>query len=70
MPSVDFTAPIQRVLLPFCYVIHRSDHWTGVCRVGAYEVHTPKRFGTRAAALADAKRIAATLIRNDAGGAL
>jgi hypothetical protein len=29
------------------------------------EHHTARRFGTRAAALADAKRIAATLVRDD-----
>jgi hypothetical protein len=65
MPFIESTPPMRRATLPFCFVIHRSGHWLGVVRFGPDEHHTPRRFGTRAAALADAKRIAATLVRVD-----
>jgi hypothetical protein len=65
MTTANLTAPERRVLDPFCFVIHRSGRWVGVCRFGNDEHHTPKRFGTRAAALADARRIAAVLVRAD-----
>jgi hypothetical protein len=69
MTAIEFTAPTRRARSPFCYVIHRAGHWVGVCILGAYEVHTPKRFGARAAALADAKRIGATLAHHNAANA-
>jgi|HubBroStandDraft_3_1064219.scaffolds.fasta_scaffold87620_2 hypothetical protein len=66
MPVIESTAPTWRALLPFCFVIRRANRWVGVCCFGADEHHTPTRLGTRAAALADAKRIAASLVHNKA----
>jgi hypothetical protein len=61
MPSVSLPAPVRRALLPLCFATHRSGRWVGVVLFESDKHHTPKRYGTRAAALADAKRIAATL---------
>ena len=61
MPSVILPGTVSRALLPLCFALRRDGRWIGVCRFDQDEHHTQKRFGTRAAALADARRIAATL---------
>jgi hypothetical protein len=62
MPSLILLAPSQRAALPLCFATRRAGRWVGVCCFNSDEHHTAKRYGTRAAALADAKRIAATLV--------
>jgi len=69
MPTVILPAPSQRASLPLCFATHRAGRWVGIVVFQSDEHQTQKRFGTRAAALADAKRIAATLVHNQ-GGAL
>ena len=70
MPTVEFTAPSPRALLPLCFATRRAGRWIGVCLFESDEYNSVRRFGTRIAALADARRIAATLVRSDIGGAL
>jgi hypothetical protein len=65
MTAVESTAPTRRASLPLCFATRRSGRWLGVVLFQSDEHHTARRFGTRAAALADAKRIAATLVRDD-----
>jgi hypothetical protein len=70
MPSVILPAPSARALLPLCFATRSAGRWVGVCVYLSDEYQTVRRYGARAAALADAKRIAANVARNDAGGAL
>jgi hypothetical protein len=61
MPTINLTAPTRRAFLPICFALYYAGRWVGVCRQGSAEYRTAPHFCTRDAALADAKRIAATL---------
>jgi hypothetical protein len=70
MATIEFYAPARRAVRPLCFALHRAGRWIGVCCFGPDEYRTPRRYGARCAALADARRIAATLERALAGGGL
>jgi hypothetical protein len=70
MPTVDFTLPAWRPCRPVCVAVHKGGRWTSLCLYGPDEHRSPATFPTREAALADAKRIAATLARDDAAASL
>jgi hypothetical protein len=69
-PSSIHARVMRDAARPLCFALHRAGRWIGVVCFGPDEYRTPKRYGARCAALADARRIAATLVRNDNGGAL
>jgi hypothetical protein len=59
-------APAGRALLPLCFATRTAGRWQGVCVFMSDEYRTVRRYGARAAALSEAKRIAATLAHQSA----
>jgi hypothetical protein len=60
----------ERASQPVVIAIHKRGQWTAVCLYGSSEHRSPTPFPTREAALGEARRMAATLMHADVGGAL
>jgi hypothetical protein len=52
-------------LIPLCFATYQAGRWRGICLYGLDEHCSREGFPTRDAALADAKRIAVTLVRSE-----